>query len=140
MGSRRKARELALQYLYKLDVAGDVFTRDELEGFLHDFSSQDEDKDYAVILIDNTFKNKEDIDKAISAYLENWTIERLSTIDRNILRFATCELIYFMDIPVNVAINEAIEIAKKYSLEESATFINGVLDKIARESRKGQAI
>jgi transcription antitermination factor NusB len=138
MGSRRKARELALQFLYKLDVAGEDFSMDGLQLFLEEYSSKDDDRDYAVILIQNTVKQKSGIDGVISAHLENWTLERLSTIDRNILRFATCELLHFLDIPVNVAINEAIEIAKKFSLEESATFINGVLDKIASESRKGQ--
>ena len=137
MGSRRKARELALQFLYKLDVAREEFTADAAGAFFETFAGREEDRDYALILIQNTYKNKDGIDEVIKAHLENWTLERLSTIDRNILRFATCELLYFLDIPVNVTINEAIEIAKKFSLEESATFINGVLDKIAKDTPKG---
>ncbi len=137
MGSRRKARELALQFLYKLDVSGEGFSPGALDDFLLDFGTREEDKDYAVILIENTWGRREGIDEILSAHLENWTLERLSAIDRNILRFAACELLCFLDIPVNVAINEAIEIAKRYSLEESATFINGVLDKIAKDVRKG---
>jgi len=138
MGSRRKARELALQFMYKLDVTGEESSRDAVGGFFEEFGGKDEDRDYALILVQNTVKHSGDIDTVIKAHLENWSIERLSTIDRNILRFATCELMYFLDIPVNVAINEAIEIAKKYSLEESAIFINGVLDKVAKDTRKGK--
>ncbi|HEY3347037.1 MAG TPA: transcription antitermination factor NusB [Nitrospirota bacterium] len=138
MGSRRKARELALQYLYKLDVSGDKFNKIAVRSFFEDFSTTDEDLEYSYYLLDYTDRHKAEIDEAITRYLENWTLERLSAIDRNILRFAACELIYFMDVPVNVTINEAIEIAKKFSLEESATFINGVLDKIGKASKKGQ--
>jgi len=138
MGSRRKARELALQFLYKLDVSGERYNRSELQVFFDEFGGKDEDLEYAVILIQNTDRYKDEIDVIITGHLENWTLDRLSTIDRNILRFATCELQYFLDIPLNVTINEAIEVAKKFSLEESATFINGVLDKIARNTRKGQ--
>ena len=144
MGSRRKARELALQFLYKLDVSGEGYTRDEAGRFLDEFGVKDreressEDRDYAVLLIQNTCRHMAELDGLIGSYLENWTLDRLSAIDRNILRFAACELRYFLDIPVNVSINEAIEIAKRYGLEESAVFINGVLDKVAREARKGQ--
>jgi N utilization substance protein B len=138
MGSRRKARELALQFLYKSDVDREGFSTEALGGFFEAFAGREEDRDYALILIENTFSHKDEVDATIKSHLENWTLERLSTIDRNILRFATCELLYFLDIPVNVTINEAIEIAKKFSLEESATFINGVLDKIAKQTTKGQ--
>jgi transcription antitermination protein NusB len=138
MGSRRKARELALQYLYKLDVSGDKFNKIAVRSFFEDFATTDEDLEYSYYLLDYTDRHKAEIDEAITRHLENWTLERLSAIDRNILRFAACELIYFMDVPVNVTINEAIEIAKKFSLEESATFINGVLDKIGKDSKKGQ--
>ena len=137
MGSRRKARELALQFLYKLDVSGERSTREGMSWFFETFGGKDEDAGYALILVQNTEKHGKEIDDLITVHLENWTLDRLSTIDRNILRFATCELLYFLDIPVNVTINEAIEIAKKFSLEESATFINGVLDKISKNVRKG---
>jgi transcription antitermination protein NusB len=136
MGSRRKARELALQFLYKLDVSGERSSREAMSQFFEEFGGRDEDADYAIILVQNTEKHQDEINSLITGHLENWTLDRLSTIDRNILRFATCELRYFLDIPVNVTINEAIEIAKKFSLEESATFINGVLDKIAKSARK----
>jgi N utilization substance protein B len=139
MGSRRKARELALQLLYKLDVSGEVYSQEDVARFLEEYAARDEDRDYAVVLIQNTCNHMAELDGLISANLENWTLDRLSVIDRNILRFATCELQYFLDIPVNVTINEAIEVAKKFGLEESATFINGVLDKVAKETRKGKA-
>ncbi len=138
MGSRRKARELALQYLYKLDVTGETHDPKDAGAFFEEYGGRDEDRDYTLILLQNTCSRMEEIDEVIKAQLEHWSLDRLSTIDRNILRFATCELLYFLDIPVNVTINEAIEIAKKYSLVESATFINGVLDKIGKNTRKGQ--
>ncbi|HEX9860587.1 MAG TPA: transcription antitermination factor NusB [Nitrospirota bacterium] len=138
MGSRRKARELALQYLYKLDVTGDEMDPDTAGWFFDEYGGKDEDRDYSLILVQNTCRHSDEIDGIIKGQLEHWSLDRLSAIDRNILRFATCELLYFLDIPVNVTINEAIEIAKKFSLVESATFINGVLDKIAKNTRKGQ--
>lgn len=138
MGSRRKARELALQYLYKLDVTGEEHASGPATRFFEEYGGKDDDRDYALILSQNTCKNRAEIDESIRVQLENWSFDRLSIIDRNILRLATCELIFFLDIPVNVTINEAIEIAKKFSLVESATFINGVLDKVAKNTRKGK--
>jgi len=136
MGSRRKARELALQYLYKMEVTGDEFDQSDAGGYFDEYGSGDEDRDYALLLVQNTVRYMDEIDESVKGFLENWTLDRLSAIDRNILRFATCELLYFLDIPVNVTINEAIEVAKKFSLMESATFINGVLDKIAKTTKK----
>jgi len=136
MGSRRKARELALQYLYKLEVTGDEFDPTDAGEYFDEYGSGDEDRDYALLLVQNTVKHMDELDENVKMYLEHWTLDRLSAIDRNILRFATCELLYFLDIPVNVTINEAIEVAKKFSLVESATFINGVLDKIAKTTKK----
>jgi N utilization substance protein B len=137
MGSRRKARELGLQYLYKLEVTGEEFNPLLAGMYFDEYGEGDEDRDYALLLVQNTVKNRDELDEYIRKYLEHWTLERLSAIDRNILRFATCELLYFLDIPANVTINEAIEVAKKFSLMESATFINGVLDKIAKSTKKG---
>jgi len=136
MGSRRKARELALQYLYKLEVTGEDYDPEDAGAYFDEYGAGDEDRDYALLLIQNTCKHKVELDDSVRKFLEHWTLERLSAIDRNILRFATCELLYFLDIPVNVTINEAIEVAKKFSLVESATFINGVLDKIAKTTDK----
>ncbi len=74
-----------------------------------------------------------EIDRIVSSKLENWTLERLSAVDRNVLRLGTYELLYEMDIPIEVTIDEMIEIAKKYGTDNSGKFVNGVLDKIAKE-------
>jgi len=82
-------------------------------------------------IVVSTKKNTAEIDEAIKKAAEHWSIDRMAVIDRNILRAATYELLYRKDIPPSVVMNEALEIAKKYSTEESAPFINGILDKIA---------
>ncbi len=86
--------------------------------------------DFVELLLEGTIKNKTEIDEIITKYVENWELTRLSIVDRNILRIGTFELLKTPDTPVNVIINEAIEIAKKYSTSDSGGFVNGVLDKI----------
>ena len=98
-----------------------------------DRSLDDKAKDDAKRYVRNIFENLKDIDSIISQYLENWTLDRLSSVDRNVLRLGTYELLYESDVPIEVTIDEAIEIAKKYGTENSGKFVNGVLDKIAKE-------
>lgn len=142
---RRKAREYALQFLYRIDFI-QVSTEDDnsaknlsgiknnLEVFWADVDEKDPDtKAFAEDIISGTIKNLQKIDQLIQQVAKKWKISRMASIDRNILRFATYELIFRKDIPNAVTINEAIEIAKKYSTSESAAFINGILDKIAKE-------
>jgi len=86
--------------------------------------------DFVELLLEGTIKNKTEIDEIITKYVENWELTRLNIVDRNILRIGTFELLKTPDTPVNVIINEAIEIAKKYSTSDSGGFVNGVLDKI----------
>ena len=98
-----------------------------------DRSLDDKAKDDAKRYVRNIFENLKEIDNIISQYLENWTLDRLSSVDRNVLRLGTYELLYEADVPIEVTIDEAIEIAKKYGTENSGKFVNGVLDKIAKE-------
>lgn len=132
MGSRRVARELALKILYQLEVS-----RGELESVLTDFWNNHiyppEIRNFAENLIRGVERYKEVIDKKISGYADNWDLFRMAVIDRNILRLAAYEIQYQSDIPPAVSINEALEIAKKYSTSESSRFINGILDRIAKE-------
>ncbi len=140
---RRKAREYVLQFLYKLDFM-DFFKKSPspvagLSGALQNFweeTGEDDTKVRAFTeeLIVGTIENFEKIDSIIEKIAEKWTLSRMAAIDRNILRAATYELLFRKDIPNAVTINEALEIAKKYSTAESASFINGILDKIAREN------
>ena len=98
-----------------------------------DRSLDDKAKDDAKRYVRNIFENLKEIDNIISQYLENWTLDRLSSVDRNVLKLGAYELLYEVDVPIEVTIDEAIEIAKKYGTENSGKFVNGVLDRIAKE-------
>lgn len=129
MRKRTRARECAVKVLYCLDI-----TKQELTSCLSDFWQNNQEeaevKEFANLLIKGTIENLERIDNEISAHAKNWQLSRMAVVDRNILRLASYELLFLKDIPPKVSINEAIELAKKYSGEESSKFINGILDKI----------
>jgi len=130
MGSRRKARELALQVLFSLDLnpQGDgTATVDEI---IEDFIRGAE-REYAERLINLVRERRGEIDEAISNAGSNWRLERMSPIERNILRFAAAEMMFILDVPYRVILNEAIEIANKYGTSESSGFVNGILHAIA---------
>ena len=132
MGTRRKAREVALQALYQDELLqpGDRFS---FELFCSHFQVNKKAIPYARILLVGIREKAGEIDLRIAKYAENWRLERMSVVDRNILRLAVFELIYQNDIPANVAINEAVDIAKRYSTDDSGPFINGILDAMVKE-------
>lgn len=136
MGKRRTAREFALQILFRIDLSNEKLTDVMLEDFWKSNPASEDVKEYTISLVKGTDENHKEIDKIISEAAENWTLDRMGSIDRNILRFSTYELLKRYEIPSSVIINEAIEIAKKYGTEESGSFINGILDRIAREVRR----
>ncbi|MCX5716239.1 MAG: transcription antitermination factor NusB [Candidatus Omnitrophica bacterium] len=131
MRKRTRAREFALQVLYQLDI-----TKSPSPDCLLDFWKNREAevepsvKEFAEAIVREVEAHSKEIDKAISESAENWELGRMATVDRNILRAATCELLFMPDIPPKVAINEAIDIAKKYGDKDSSKFVNGILDKI----------
>jgi len=129
---RRIARECALQLLFQYDFTRKRPERRDLEEFWSIRNEPDDIKAFSEEIFFGTIDNIEEIDRVISNFAENWRLDRMAAVDRNILRLATYELLYREDIPVKVAINEAIEIAKKYSSQESPSFVNGILDKIAK--------
>ena len=131
MGKRRKAREVALQLLYQLDVQGEGNPEPHLPEFWTRHPVDREAREFAEILIRGTKLHEPKIDEMISQYAKNWELDRMAVVDRNILRFSTYELLYVEDVPPKVVINEAVNIAKKFSQEESGKFVNGILDKIA---------
>ncbi len=137
MGKRRTAREFALQILYRLDMGQESLAEKILEEFWETNLTSDDVKEYTDSLVKGTKKNQSEIDRIIADSAENWTLDRMASVDRNILRFSTYELLKRNEIPSSVIINEAIEIAKKYGTEESGSFINGILDRVAKEVRKG---
>lgn len=123
---RRTAREKALQALFQIDVS-EVDPKDAIEHVLDGERSDD----YLVQLVLGVVDNLPQIDEVLKGNLENWTMDRLATVDRNILRLSTYELIYCKeDVPANVAIDEAIEIAKIYGDDQSSRFINGILSNV----------
>lgn len=130
MGRRRQAREIALHALYIADAAGTP----EAEAFASAIrgikDADDKTKDFARDLVRGTLANKEKLDALIQGVAENWTLARMPLVDRNVLRMAAYELTSPDDTPVGVVIDEAIEIVRKYSTEESTRFINGILDKL----------
>jgi N utilization substance protein B len=131
MSSRRKGRELALQALYQLEINGDVSER-ALGAFWESFESTVEGKELAVRLIHGVLDHKQEIDDLIKEACDNWRLERLSRVDVNVIRIAVYELTAPPILPVEIALNEAIEVARRFGTEESASFVNGVLDQIAR--------
>ena len=135
MGKRRKAREVALQFLYQLDVKGAHDPAPYETEFWEQHPVDDQARTFADALVRGTKLNEEKIDQIIAQYTEHWDLDRMAVVDRNLLRLAVCELLWHDDVPPKVAINEAIEIAKKFGTRDSSRFINGVLDRINKELR-----
>jgi N utilization substance protein B len=136
MGIRRKSRELALQALYQGELAGKNGLLD-FEEFCAHFQVNKKSIPYAKKLMDGVHEKGDVLNQLISKYAENWRLERMSLIDRNILRLAVYEVHFQNDVPVSVAINEAVEIAKRYSTDDYGPFINGILDAMAKEEASG---
>ena len=156
MGVRRTAREYALMILYKMDVAGSfaggaVLPDLAIDRVFNAFADGEpldppppfldapppeepvaaEAKEYAGVLVRGVFKNREAIDTAIQTASSHWRLDRMARVDRNILRLGSFELLFLSeDVPRKVVINEAVEIAKRYSTRESGAFINGLLDRV----------
>jgi transcription antitermination factor NusB len=138
MRKRTKAREYALQMLYQVDITQGNW-QEILENFCASGDQQDlsgELKDFCAQLLGGVINHLQEIDKKISKYAANWQLERMAFVDRNIMRLGCFELLFRLDIPPKVAINEAVELAKKYSGLESGKFVNAILDQIKIEKEK----
>ncbi len=133
---RRKAREYALQILFQLDIRKEKPSATIFKRFWEERSPDDEVKTFTEEIVKGTTRHIEKINKQIHACARNWSLDRMAMVDRNVLRMAVYEILYRMDIPASVTINEAIEIAKKYGTDESGSFVNGILDSVARIARK----
>ena len=129
MKKRTRARELALQFLYQMDLRGKELLP-EAKAFLRSEEADQSAREFAMQLVNGVAEHAEAIDLAIRGVVQNWEITRMAVIDRNVLRLSTFELLHCHDIPPKVSINEAIELGKRYSTQNSGGFINGVLDKI----------
>lgn len=133
MGNRRKGRELALQALYQIEITGDA-SMAAVDLFLNHFEGNPEAKQFARRLVSGVISQRMEIDGIIQRCTEHWKLMRLAKVDLVILRMATYELVFCPDIPLNVSLDEAIEIGKRFSTDDSANFINGVLDQVAQSS------
>ncbi len=134
MGARRKARELALQMLYEHDVSGtaprEMFVRSE------DLQKAPDDiRNFTERLVSGTLDHRDDLDAIISRQADHWRLTRMPVVDRNILRLALFELLHEPDTPQPVVIDEALEIAKRFSTPKSSQFINGILDGVLKAAR-----
>lgn len=132
---RKQAREGTMQALYQMSLNKD-FSDDALKIYLDNFSFEDSETQYIVSAIEKITENLETIDSFINENLQGWELERLARVDLSILRISIYEILYRDDIPMQVSINEAIEISKKYSTEDSFKFINGVLGGFVRSLNK----
>ena len=129
MRKRTTARECALQLLYQWDLTKAPVS-EGLDSFWADRPEEAAIREFAVQLVDGTIGHLDVIDAALQKYAENWALERMAVVDRNILRLGTYELLFAGDIPAKVTINEAVELAKRFGDVDSSKFINGILDKI----------
>jgi len=135
MGKRREARELVLKSLYCWEISGrkpeevfsDLMSKTELDSSSRVFSRE---------LFKQIIEHQKEIDELIKKNVQHWDFSRIAVVDKNILRIGICELLYLDDIPLKVSLDEAIELAKKYSSEDSGSFVNGVLDAVAKKIKK----
>ncbi len=141
MGRRRQSREIALQMLYQMEMTG--LHPEEVIQLYYQLTSDTDDKGYQIPdsvrpfaekLISGVYAYREDIDRIIVKASENWRLERMSIIDRNILRIAVFEMLYCLEIPPKVSINEAVDLGKTFGSPDSGAFINGILDHILHEA------
>ena len=135
MSSRRRAREVALKTLYQVEI-----TESPWQKLFQENSQQDNldkiSQEFARNLVQKVLEHQEKLDNLIKAKLEHWDFERVNIMDKNVLRIALAEMLFFPEIPVKVSMDEAIELAKKYSYTEAGAFVNGILDAIAKSSKE----
>ncbi len=135
MGTRRRAREIAVQVLYQME-ANPLDPQEALELFWRTASASGQVKEFAARIVEGVQQHRKEIDTLIKKHSEHWRLERIDRVDKNILRMGAFELLFCDDIPRKVALNEAIDIGKKFGTEESGAFINGILDKIQKTEAK----
>ena len=134
MGKRREARESALKFLYQTEFNSENPDL-ELDSFCGRLNTSEEVQGFAQTLVKNIFIHKKEVDDLLKKISANWVPDRMAMIDKNILRLGICELLFDSTTPPKVVINEAVEIAKKFGTEESPDFINGILDKVYKDSK-----
>jgi N utilization substance protein B len=132
--ARRQARELAFRAAYQADVTGEDLKRC-LDEIVEETPPSEEVRSFAATLVGELERHREEVDSLVSKTAHNWPLRRMAATDRSVLRLAVVELLHHAETPTRVALDEAIEIAKKYGSETSGAFVNGILDRIAHEAR-----
>jgi len=136
MGLRRRSREAAIKIIYQREMSGyDI--EECIKLYWENLSDVEDIKEFANYLARGVMANLDKIDALISSVSNNWAINRMHKVDLSILRLAVFEMLFSSDIPLTVSINEAIELAKKFSSDDAKGFVNGILAKIASDLRKG---
>lgn len=135
-GTRRKARELALQCLHQWDQQNHDASLENAEEVMESLDADPDSRPHARTILEAYWARPTEIDEWIDASADNWRISRMAVIDRNVLRIAATELRWIDEIPPKVAIDEAIEIVRRFSTEKSATFVNGILDRLLKDTEK----
>ena len=132
MGKRRLSREFVIQFLYLTEMnKGEI--QNQLQLFWESHPAAEDVQLFTEVILKDVFDHKEQIDVRLEKYSDNWTLSRMTVIDRNLLRMAASEILYSKTVPPKVAIDEAVEIAKRFGGEDSAHFINGILDRVLKE-------
>ena len=137
MGTRRKARELAMQALFYMDMRSD-FSEATFGRFCANFAPKPDVRPYFLRLVRGVLRSQTELDALIERFSENWSLGRMSGVDRNVMRIAVYEMVCCRDIPAKVSINEAVDIGKKFGTEESGAFINGIVDSIRAADEAGE--
>jgi len=132
MGTRRAARELALQFLFQQEFSADD-PEDSLSYFWHERKVPGRTRQFAERLIRGVIQKRDEIDRLLSKCADNWNLDRMGTVERNVMRIALYEMLFCDDIPPIVSINEAVDITKEFCDRESGQFVNGVLDRALAE-------
>ena len=131
---RTRAREIAMQILFQFDLRGAAYAQDlgksAAEMCADEGQGEADVQEFALRLVEGTLTHREAIDKRLQSIARNWDLRRMANVDRNVLRMAMYELMFCKDVPPKVAINEAIELGKKYSTANSGGFVNGILDRV----------
>ncbi|TDI46981.1 MAG: transcription antitermination factor NusB [Acidobacteria bacterium] len=133
MGKRRRARECALQMLFQIDLIG-VEPAEVYAQFWDEHDTEDDVRAFSQELVDGVCTTREQLDARITEIAEHWRIERMAVVDRNVLRMALYEMNRQPQTPIAIVIDEAIEVARRFGSEESAKFVNGVLDALRRDA------
>jgi N utilization substance protein B len=137
MGTRRQARELAMQALFSMDM-NSTFSAESLADYCRCFAPAKRFQTFFEHLVQGVLDHRKGIDAIVERYSSNWKMRRMACVDRNILRIAVFELLYCADIPAKVSINEAIDIGKRFGSPESGAFINGILDSVRKAIEAGE--